>query len=140
MNTTSKNRLFETIAGLDGFVPEDFNFSLEKSTGLDTIQYRDSPLKFILQTHPADFSHFLISHTAYGPTYPQVNFSQYMGLNEMTVGFMRWIETNVKPYIENEQSPDLWEEYLKGGSVLNINFNNVNDDKFSLTERQGIIA
>ena len=98
------------------------------------VQYKVTPLKFKFY-FPNDFDFFFPSWIVYSPNWRSdgTNLSDWYTTFKL---FRKWLIT-IKNYIDDQNAIDLWDEYLKGNSVVyskNIDFDN--QDNFTPDEQQ----
>ena len=78
------------------------------------IRLRNSPIRFALQVS-SDFSKFKICHSTFSPgfplTYPHSAYSAfgYFDIKDVYTKFKAWLDTAVKLYLEEIDTPDLWQ-------------------------------
>ncbi|MEX8547438.1 MAG: hypothetical protein V5804_07535 [Mucilaginibacter sp.] len=147
MRVKHKNQIFATIqkSGLD---VKNFNYTSEQTASIEDvyIEYaeNDKPtgLKFNIRISDDSFDLFNYRTIIYSPSmqysiwFPRMN---YASIDDICDQFNNWINRSLKEYIADKLEVDLWEEYQKGNTLLNVNESESGDNSFfSLNEKQQI--
>jgi len=114
MQKKYSNKIVEKIVEL-GFSVSDFAKSEYKDNvyNITRIQYNDTPLNFEFAELPNSFDYFRYRHNLFDKKYTLTALSPSSGnLNFVRTleRFNYWIVHHVNRYIEEEKTPDLWEE------------------------------
>jgi hypothetical protein len=126
-----KNELLEIITGA-GYEPHDF-----KPTEIGEIfalTFRDSAFKFEIEPTGASFK---IRRTRFLPGYPVVPYALKPVLwSSVEQDFRSWLGTQVKQYLEELDTPDLWENISRETPVVvNTMFDDSDTTEFSAEEK-----
>ncbi|HET6255353.1 MAG TPA: hypothetical protein VFE32_14830 [Puia sp.] len=117
MRVVHKNKLFEFLQknspGLD-------SFQLIEINGQTILEFKGSPLRFIIYPFEHDYDIYSFACVGYGSTYPLINYDSRFPFEEVFLHFMEWINESVKPYLEDRNAVDLWEEYKSGVKYLEL--------------------
>ena len=105
-----KNELpnfFEQI----GFKSGDFRIS---ESGQNTVlSYHESPMKFTVTQHPADFNQFVYTKTLFNPQYSQHNFNnRYLTFDELKKHLEAWTKGELSNFIYEQEGPDQFAAWL----------------------------
>ena len=125
MRKTHKNLIFEcltkTLYGIDSFEIVD---SDESHTA---IYFRDTKFKFQIVVSPDNYDSYYISSAQYAPNYPIVGTDNPIDIAGLIIQLQYWIVTNIKHYLEDEATIDLWEAYKNSKHYLDVEDLNVDD-------------
>lgn len=144
MRKKYRNELFNLINEV-GFNQNEFDLTENNQEKIHTttIEYRNSPFKFIIRSHPTSFEYFEYQYTPYGPSFELTEIEPingYIQFNKIYNEVKDWIKYTIKEYIEDENEPDLWSEFKRGNKTLNINKIDFNEKSaFSLDEKKQIL-
>lgn len=132
MRTIYKNEIFNYLLANKWDV-SDFKISDREDNFI--VSYKETPLSFRFY-FPNDFDLFFPSWIIYSPSWTSTGANPSAWPETFQL-FQKWLETTVKNYIDDQNTIDLWEEYLKGNSGVcfkNIDFNN--QENFTPDEQQ----
>lgn len=147
MRVKHKNQIFATIqqSGLD---VKNFDYTSKQTASVEDvyIEYvennKPTGLNFNIRISDDSFDLFNYRSIIYSPSmlygewFPRMN---YASINDVCDQLDHWINRSLKEYISDKLEVDLWEEYQKGNSLLNINESESSDNSFfSLDEKQQI--
>lgn len=75
------------------------------------IRVRNTPLAFTVIPHTSNFDYYGIRYTEFKPGYPERSpFFSTTPFNKLLTAFKEWIENTVTPYLDEEKTPDLWQQ------------------------------
>jgi hypothetical protein len=139
MKKSHKNTIFSHMLGCSlGFDNFLFN-SIESQLKIIYKPY-DGLFKFDVIQHGSDFEFFTCASTLYKPGFPHVrNDSSWFHINRVLGYLDDWMYKNIAPFIEEEETIDLLEEYTKGvnlSAISPIDYNS--SDEFSIEQREQI--
>lgn len=144
MRRKYKNELFQLLLsskfGIDTFEINE-NQSVE-SLMADIILVKDTPFYFTIRNSDDDFESFDYQFVKYVPDfslsdiYPPQGFVNFESIiNALNY----WLNNTLAPYLEDQQEPDLWEEFKHGNNSLNLNeIDFDNRSSFSIEEKKQI--
>ena len=138
-----KNQLFTTIQNL-GIDFNNFKISATNSTENDlertTLTFIDTPFDFVIRTNRDSFDLFDYQATEFRPGYPISSLSPgYIPFSKILEHFTTWLNKDLRDYLDENASIDLWTEYTEGNKLLNIDQIDFNDKaQFSYDERKQI--
>lgn len=144
MRKKHRNELFNLI-GQEGFNQDDFDLIEDNQQELPAtvIQYKDTPLRFVIRNSEESFESFDYQYVPFGPGFvltdiePPNGFTDFNTIYDVVKGWLKYV---IKEYIEDKNEPDLWSEFKKGNNTLNINQIDFNDKStFSLDEKKQIL-
>ncbi|MCI4626015.1 MAG: hypothetical protein L3V56_08635 [Candidatus Magnetoovum sp. WYHC-5] len=105
-----KNQLHDTIKQM-GLNPDLFAASEQDNGKLFIVRVKYAQLKFTFIQVDTSFHEFKCEYTKYSPKFSdQYLPSKGITFEEAGAIFRHWLETHVRPYIEELESPDFWEE------------------------------
>lgn len=144
MRKKYKNELFQfllsTKFGIDQFEikeKQDY-FKLES----DFVVLKDTPFHFIIRNSNEDFEAFDCLYVNYAPGFPMSEIlpsQDYFGFDSVLSQLKYWLESKVSAYLEDQEEPDLWEEFKNGNKTLNINNIDFDDQTiFNIDEKKQI--
>jgi len=113
-----KNELFfyikESKYGLDAF-----NFVEDDKTL--TINFKNIPFRFIIESNPKDNHSFGYSYTKFLKDFPlDESLIHWVQFEQTLTVFHNWLQGDVQDYISEQNEIDLLDEYQKGQTILNI--------------------
>ena len=132
MRTIYKNEIFNYLL-TNKWDISDFKISDREDSFI--VNYKETPLNFSIY-FPHDFDLFFPSWTIYSPNWKSTGANPSAWPETFQL-FQKWLETTVKNYIDDQNTIDLWEEYLNGNSVVclkSIDFDN--QENFTPDEQQ----
>ena len=140
MRTVYKNKVFQHILNCPIGIS---NFQLiegGKEQNELTIKYKDSNFIFVIRQNSSNFHNFDYTFTQYAPQFPMSGVSpDWVGIDDILEKLDYWFEHDLKDYIEDENVPDLWNEFKSGNRTLNFDKIDFNDkERFSNDERTQI--
>ncbi|RZK23466.1 MAG: hypothetical protein EOO43_08440 [Flavobacterium sp.] len=147
MKIKHKNQIFATIqqSGLD---IKNFDYSLRHVGGVEYvyIEYVENKeptgLKFIIRISNDSFDEFDCHSTIYSPSMQYSKWfpaGDYTDIYRICEEFKNWINSDLKEYVSDKLEVDLWEEYQKGNTLLNVNESESSGNSFfSSNEKQQI--
>ncbi len=108
--TKYRNNLLSIIqeSGLDPnlFVAKEKIIDNEKHF---TIDLRDSKILYAVQPYRGSFSTFSRSYSQFRADFSMTGQTPYSGFDVLAKDFKVWLEEVVKPYLDNLNTPDLWQ-------------------------------
>jgi len=137
-----KNSLFHIIKGNDFLSLDRFDIS-EKNIGdgaMTVISYKNSPLEFTIQIDSDSYHEFFYGYVTFSPTFERINSGGIViNFKELRTKFEDWLNYDVKEYIFESSEVDLWDEFKKSSSTLNIdNIEFDNKETFTSDEQKQI--
>lgn len=132
MRPKYKNQIFNYLLKMGWDIND---FEIQDSTEIFEIQYKGTPLCFRFY-FPISFDSFIPSYVTYSPNWyhdkeRQSDWSATFSL------FEDWLKEHVKLYIEDLNTLDLWDEYIKSNNAVcykNIDFDSL--ENFTPEEQQ----
>jgi hypothetical protein len=143
MKKKYRNELFQLI-NKAGFNQDDFSLTEDNIQGLPAVilQYKKTPFRFIIRNSRESFEDFDYKFVSFGPGYSMTDIqpqSSYANFDTVYANVERWLNLDVKEYIEDESEPDLWTEFKRGNKTINIDRIDFNDKgNFSYDEKRQI--
>jgi hypothetical protein len=131
MRRTHKNLIVEYLMqsefGIDAFDLYDSQFPESKNSTF--LEVKNSRLIFRIDPYPQNFDAYSVRYVQYGPSYPweQPSISQSFTIDQVIERVEMWLALEVQPYFDDEEAPDLWQEYKKGVKYLKIDDIQTND-------------
>lgn len=132
MRIKYKNQIFNYLLRMGWDIND---FEIEDSTEMFAIQYRDTPLCFRFY-FPDSFDFFIPSYVTYSPRWDNDMKGRYDWSGTFLL-FQDWLSKHVKSYIEDLNTLDLWDEYIKSNNAVcykNIDFDS--QENFTPEEQQ----
>jgi hypothetical protein len=137
-----KNQLFDLIIQ-NGLAINQFEIEHVNETS-SIINFKESPFTFTILVSPKNYYEFRCSYKLFNPTFTSEYFpSEYsvifVDFEKLCLQFAKWINNEIKAFIEEQNGMDLWNEYLNGNKTLNfetIDFGN--KEPFTIDERSQI--
>jgi hypothetical protein len=132
-----KNQLFDLInqSGLD-INRFNINEEDERST---VISFMNSPFRFIIRNSSNSFFSFEYQYILFSPNFQMSDIyplNEYTNFDMVYSEFGYWINNVIKEFLEDQNEPDLWSEYLNGNKSLNFEKIDFGDkESFSLDEK-----
>lgn len=72
------------------------------------IELRNSPMRFALRAL-GDFDRFKLYHSTFSPGFPLTGPYGNYDIEGVYIKFKEWLDTVVKPYLDELNTPDLWQ-------------------------------
>ncbi len=139
MRIKYRNEIFNLLNN-SGIRIENFEIDESSVQGVTTttIFYKESPLKFMINSSPDDFDKFSFQFVNFDPKYSKTSLFPLFGFidfNALMKHINDWVINHVKKLFEDQNEPDLWKEFKNGRKSLN--FDSINfDDRFNFTENE----
>ena len=104
------------------------------------IRLRNTHLNFTVTQGPADFNLYSYEYRIFQPGYPRrSSFDKEKALDEVLKVFKSWLEQSVRPYLNEERTPDLWLQIETYKSFVAETSGETRDaSDFSDTERKDV--
>ena len=104
-----KNKLLTIIQEPD-FDPNFFasEYGTISNKEFFIIQLRNSPIRFALGPY-AKFDTFELYRSTFTPNFPFTGPYGYYAIEDVYIKFKEWLDTVVKPYLDEVSAPDLWQ-------------------------------
>ncbi len=104
-----KNKLLSIIQE-SGFDPRLFDSQYQTIDKKEffMIQLRNSPLRFALRSCD-DFYTFEFYHSTFTPSLPFRGPYAYYDIDDVNTKLKEWLNTVVRPYLDELNTPDLWQ-------------------------------
>ena len=124
MRTAHKNKIAEYLLqatyGADAF--ELYDGPHIDEIHITTIEFKNSPFVFKIQPFPNDYNAYSVNYTQYSPRLGKVNPSpqQVLTIEEVIGLIERWLNREVKPFLEDQNTIDIWAEYKNGIRYLKV--------------------
>ncbi len=139
-----KNILYEAIIG-ERFRPEDFDVREDvPKKGMFSLKLRGTPFAFFVRSSPTSYSEFDCSYVLLAPEFPVgewVPGAGYASIDYIAATLREWLIRNVRPYLDEEVTPDLWEEAKGQADFVRANLDSPGArEKFSEGEKQQILV
>lgn len=132
MRPKYKNEIFSYLItnnwDIIDFIVKEFDGNLR-------IYYKNTPLYFEFKATNS-YDNYWISYTCYSPNWDVKTEYRYTWPRAILI-FNNWLESEVKIYIEDQNTIDLWEEYMKSSKAVcskNINFDS--QENFTTEEQR----
>ncbi|MBU1013811.1 MAG: hypothetical protein KKG99_12465 [Bacteroidetes bacterium] len=108
------------------------------------LRLESTPLFFMARTDIDDFHSFDCRYIRFAPNfpksdyYPNNTYRNWMDIDSLLNNFEYWLKEEVKPYLEEIEAPDLWEQF-KNSSITQIKFEESDSHKsFNKSEKENI--
>jgi hypothetical protein len=142
MRKKYRNELFALIT--DSQLPiNDFSLKDEIIEDLPAvvIQYKNTPFKFVIRNAKNSYEDFDYQYVPYSPEFIMGGMSEgFVDFDEVHSELDEWIESNIKAYLEDEEESDLWQEFNRGNSTVNLNEINFEEkSNFSKNEKAQLV-
>ena len=143
MRTVHKNRIFELLDE-SGLNVDQFSYNESanregKSSAI--ISLKNSKLQFEVVSPSHNYTSYTANFIRYAPHFPTMNMGGAgQTIDFILIGFKSWLKTEVKPYIEDVNTVDLWEQYKTGAEFFVVEEIQVNDLSFFTKDEQARIA
>lgn len=137
-----KNEIFKLIESSNlGIVNFTITPSISGSIEINTLKYKDSQFEFVLRVASHSFELFDFKYTKFAPSYPVTSLEPrgWIPFEQVSPKIERWLNNDVKKFLEEEGEKDLWEEFSRKKEYLGfdeIDFNT--HEYFSSAEKEQI--
>lgn len=142
-----KNKIFKVLQE-QGLNPSQFScedldcFYVKKTHPALKLKFKGSELYFIIGQSDFSFDRFFTIQTEYSPDFQKKRDklkAQNLQLLDVINEFIQWIEEDVKEYLKEIDTPNLWETYEKSIQPLNLeNIDFEDDSNFNDEEKEHI--
>lgn len=139
MRITYRNEIFNLLNN-SGISIKNFEIDESNIAGINTtiISYKESLLKFIINSSPNDFDTFSFQYVKFEPKYSKTSLFPsfgYVDFNIVVKSINDWVINHVKKLFEDQNEPDLWKEFKN--TRKSLNFDSINfDERFIFTENE----
>ncbi len=146
MRRKFKNEIFQLLLsseyGIDRFDFKEQPYVKDDSLPTMIIEVKNTPLYFTIRNSRDDFELFDFQFIRYAPHFPLTGFYpelDFVGSDKIIDSLKGWLDSTVKLYFEDEQEPDLWEEFKNGNRTINLNeIGFESQTNFSIDEKKQI--
>jgi len=143
MRRTFKNELFQFLSqtkfGIDQFRFLE-NSSSQPGLSSVSIRYKETPLEFFIKELSGYNDKFTTSYYKYAQGFPLTTHGPNAeSFQEVLQRIKNWLDGDVSSYIDDENTPDLWDEYNSYRKAVDLtNFDVIETEKFSKEESRQI--
>jgi hypothetical protein len=138
-----KNKIFESLT-LSKVITLDQVIGtthIENGEEIFVIEIKNTPLHFVISNAESGFITFYYIQTEFRPQYPESDWLRADGIEGLCLALNNWINYVVKEYMEDQNTPDLWELFEKYNFYFSSkNFSKEDFQFFSQQEKDQVIA
>lgn len=123
-----KNQLFQTLKespiGIDNFEMVDDDETI-------ILKIKNTPFQFVIKATTSNLHRFSTEYTKFLKTFPLIDRSRGTEDFHTTLIFLNeWLTDEVQEYLNEQRDIDLWKEFQKGQTILNIQAIDFDDKTF----------
>lgn len=107
------------------------------------LQFESSPLYFMTRTNSESYEQLDLRYIKFAPSYPKSDYyppNEWTNIHDVYEFFCSWLNQHVKPYLDEFDVPDLWQQIRTGGLFTHDPLEKNHEEFFSEKEKEQVIV